>query len=82
MSANNTTNLVEDLEEDSARSILNWFANNQMQPNVDCNQRKFYLSTNEKVITKVDSAEIENNQCEKQLGITFPSGHLPAQSQQ
>ena len=52
MSDNNTTNQVEDLE-DSVRSTYKWFANNQMQVNLI----KFYvsLSTNEKVITKVDS---------------------------
>lgn len=33
MSANNSANLAEDLE-DSARSIFNWIANNKMQGNV------------------------------------------------
>ena len=32
ISANNTTNLAEDLEN-SARSIFKWFANNQIQVN-------------------------------------------------
>ena len=53
MSANNITNLVQNLE-DSSSSIFN----NQIQRNV----RKCHilLSTNEKFITKADSAKTEN----------------------
>ena len=55
MSANNSANLVEDLE-DSARSIFKSFVNNQFQANrTRCH---FLLSTNEKVSAKVDSSEI------------------------
>ena len=55
MSANNSANLAEDLE-DSARSIFKCFVNNQFQANRTwCH---FSLSTNEKVSAKVDSSEI------------------------
>ena len=59
LAANNISNLVEDLK-DSARSICKWFGNNQMQGNAT-NSQNILLSTNKKVITKVDSAEIENS---------------------
>ena len=49
--AHNITNLVEDLE-DSARSIFNWFANNQMQRNAT--RPHALLSRNGKAITEVD----------------------------
>ena len=70
LSANDNTSLVKTLE-DSACSIFKWFKNNQMQGNAD----KCYvlLSTNEKIVTKVDSAEIENSQSEKLLGVTIDS---------
>ena len=62
MSANNITNLIEDLE-DSARSIIKWLANNEIQGNATiCH---VLLNTNEKVITKVDSAQIKNSQSSK-----------------
>ena len=37
--ANNITNLVEDLE-DSARSLFKWFAKNQIQGNIVNNKAK------------------------------------------
>ena len=70
MSGNNITNLAEDLG-DSAGFIFKWFTNNQMQGNAI--KRHVLLSTNEKVITKVDSAEIENSQSEKLLEVTIDS---------
>ena len=64
MSANNITNLIEGLQ-DSAPSIFKWFANNQMQQNeAKC---RVSLSTNEKVIPKVHSAEVKNSRSEKLL---------------
>ena len=71
MSANNLTNLVENLE-DSACLIFKWrCANNQIQGNAT----KFHvsLSTKEKVITKADSAEAKNSQSEKLLRATIGS---------
>ena len=52
-------------------NIQKWFTNKQMQGNAT----KFHvlLNTNEKVITKVDSAEIENSQSEQLLGVTIDS---------
>ena len=70
MTADNITDLVENLE-DFMRSVFTRFANNQRERNTT--KCHFLLSTNEKVIAKVDSAEIENNQSEKLLGITIDS---------
>lgn len=47
------------------------FANNQMQGNgCKCN---VLLSTNVKIIIKIDSTEIENSQSKKLLGVTTNS---------
>ena len=73
MTANNITNLVKHLE-DYASSIFKWFANNQMQGNAT--KCHILLSTNEKLLTKVERAEIENSQSEK----VSPSRYLPFQS--
>ena len=70
LSANDNTSLVKTLE-DSACSIFKWFKNNQMQGNAG--KCHVLLSTNEKIVTKVDSAEIENSQSEKLLGVTIDS---------
>ena len=56
MSVNNITNLVQNLE-DSSSSIFN----NQIQRNVT--KCHILLSTNEKFITKADSAKTENRKC-------------------
>ena len=70
MTANNITNLVKDLE-DYARSIFKCFANNQMQGNaIKCH---ILLIPNEKLLAKVDPAEIENSQSEKLSGVTTDS---------
>ena len=66
MSANNITNLVQNLE-DSSSSIFN----NQIQRNVT--KCHILLSTSEKFITKADSAKTENNQSEKLLGVSIDS---------
>ena len=68
LSANDNTSLVKTLE-DSACSIFKWFKNNQMQGNAG--KWHVLLSTNEKIVTKVDSTEIENSQSEKLLGVTI-----------
>ena len=70
MTADNITDLVENLE-DFTRSVFTRFAKNQRERNTT--KCHFLLSTNEKVIAKVDSAEIENNQSEKLLGIAIDS---------
>ena len=70
LSANDNTSLVKTLD-DSACSIFKWFKNNQMQGNAG--KCHVLLSTNEKIVTKVDSAEIENSQSEKLLGVTIDS---------
>ena len=69
----NITNLVEDLK-DSARSLFKWFLNNQMQRNAT--NFHVLLSPNEKVITKVDSTDIENSQSEKLLGNTINNSQI------
>ena len=67
---NNISNLVENLE-DSASFILKWFANTQMEGHAtECHVS---LSTDETVITKVDSAEIEKSQSKKKKGVTIDS---------
>ena len=68
LSANDNTSLVKTLE-DSACSIFKWFKNNQMQGNAG--KCHVLLSTNEKIVIKVDSAEIENSQSQKLLGVTM-----------
>ena len=52
-------------------NIQKWFTNKQMQGNAT--KCQVLLNTNEKVITKVDSAEIENSQSEQLLGVTIDS---------
>ena len=52
-------------------NIQKWFTNKQMQGNAT--KCHVLLNTNEKVITKVDSAEIENSQSEQLLGVTIDS---------
>ena len=53
------------------RSIFKLFANNQMQGNgCKCN---VLLSTNVKIVIKIDSTEIENSQSKKLLGVTTKS---------
>ena len=70
VSANDTPSLVKALE-DAANSIFKWFKDNQMQGNAG--KCHILLSTKEKVVTKVDSADIENSQSEKLLGVTLDS---------
>ena len=70
VSANDTTSLVKALE-DAENSIFKWFKDNQMQGNAG--KCHILLSTKEKVVTKVDSADIENSQSEKLLGVTLDS---------
>ena len=70
LSANDDTSLIKTLE-DSACSIFKWFKYNQMQGNAG--KCHVLLSTNEKIVTQVDSAEIENSQSEKLLEVTIDS---------
>ena len=70
VSANDTPSLVKALE-DAANSIFKWFKDNQMQGNAG--KCHILLSTKEEVVTKVDSADIENSQSEKLLGVTLDS---------
>ena len=70
VSANDTPSLVKALE-DAANSIFKWFKDNQMQGNAG--KCHILLSTKEKIVTKVDSADIENSQSEKLLGVTLDS---------
>ena len=67
MSANNITNLFEDLE-DSARSLLSGL---QIINARECNKFHALLRTNEKTIAKSGSAEIKNSQPEKLLRVTI-----------
>ena len=70
LSANDLPSLIKALE-DAASSIFKWFKDNQMQANAG--KCHILLSTKEKVLTKVDSVEIENSQAEKLLGVTLDS---------
>ena len=66
----NIINVVEKLGY-SGSSFFKWLANNRMQKNAN----KFHalLSTVEKVITKINWAEVENNRSEKILGVIIDS---------
>lgn len=70
MSANNVTYLVEN-SEDSACSIFKQFVNNQIKWNAT--KCRILLSTNEKVVMKVDPDKIENSESEKLSGVTIDS---------
>ena len=70
MSANNVTNLVEDLE-DSAGSIFNWFANNQMQGNAT--KCHVLLGTKRKrsILDVAAVLDLPLSKSEKLLGVTY-----------
>ena len=70
MSANNMTNLIENLE-DSANFIVKWRASNQMKR--CATKYHILLSTTEEVITNVDLAEMESSLSENLLGATIES---------
>lgn len=56
ISANNMTKLVTNLER-STHFILKWFTDNQMHGNAT--KCDILFSTKEKIVTKVDSAEMK-----------------------
>ena len=66
MSANNITNLVEDLK-DSPSSIFNWISNNQMQENAT----KCYILLRKKRVSYCKSIFMNFNQKKKLMNVFF-----------
>ena len=70
VSGRNIEEVITSLEEVSAH-IFKWFRDNEFQANAS--KCHVLLSTNKKVHVNIDTAQIENSQFEKLLGVTLDS---------